>query len=243
MTRGRCLPSGRYSGAGKGFNSVTKEMGAQAASLLPQPTFEVAQAGCLRSQFYGAIMRRRHTANAVLRAVPHPVDPEAEVLAAYDARQKLQTAIAAETQKGDTADTDFVRNVAREISYGKYVNVEAVFQRNEAAKTAAERAKDRIYALADVLAKINRRIEQLKAESTDTVYKALTKRIEALEELLKDKNNVGKGIEEEIKVLKAELNKLVPKPTDQAAPKATDQAAPKATDQAASKTTAKKSAN
>ena len=242
MTRGRCLPSGRYSGAGKGFNSVTKEMGAQAASLLPQPTFEVAQAGCLRSQFYGAIMRRRHTANAVLRAVPHPVDPEAEVLAAYDARQKLQTAIATETQKGETADTDFVRNVAREISYGKVVNVEAVFQRNEAAKTAADRAKDRIYALADVLAKINNRIEELKAECADTVSKALTKRIETLEKLLEDKSNVGKGIEEEIKVLRAELSKLTPKPTDQGAPKTADQAAPKATD-AAAKTTAKKSAN
>ncbi|HKE56426.1 MAG TPA: hypothetical protein VKB46_06990 [Pyrinomonadaceae bacterium] len=203
-------------------------------------------------------MRRRNTPNTVLRAVPHPVDPEADVLALYDARQKLQTAIATETQKGETAETDFVRNLAREISYGKVVNVESVFQRNEAAKTAADRAKDRIYALADVLAKINNRIEELKAECSDTVSKALSKRIEALETLLEDKSNVGKGFEEEIKALKAELNKLGPKTTDQAAPKpadptapkGTDQAAPKATDQAApkpadaaAKTTAKKSAN
>jgi chromosome segregation ATPase len=168
-------------------------------------------------------------------AAPRPVDPEAEVLAAYDARQKLQVAIATETQKRDTADADFVRNIAREISYGKSVNAEAVFQRNETAKTAAERAQQRIDALANVLAKINKRIEQLKTECSETVNKALSKRIETLEELLEDKNNTGKGIEEEIKVLKAELNKLTPKTTDPVIPKTTDQATPK--------TTAKKGAN
>src|SRR5262245_23119790 len=127
MTHRRCLSSGKYSGAGKGCKTA---VGPPA-----------------RPGKWRAIMRRRNTPNTVLRAVPHPVDPEADVLALYDARQKLQTAIATETQKGETAETDFVRNLAREISYGKVVNVESVFQRNEAAKTAADRAKDRIYAL------------------------------------------------------------------------------------------------
>ena len=199
------------------------------ASLLPQPTFEVVQAGRLRSQPYGATMRRRHMAPAVsIHAVPQPVDPETEVLALYDARQKLQAAIATETQKRDTTELDFVRNIAREISYGKTVNVEGVFQKNENANTTAERAKQRIEALESVLARINKRIEQLKTECTETVRKALSKRIETLEELLEDKNNTGKGIEEEIKVLKAELDKLTPKKADPVIPKTTDQATPKA---------------
>ncbi len=157
-------------------------------------------------------MRRRNRPNGTyVEVAPQPVDPEAEVLAALDARQKLQAAIATETQKRDSAETDFVRNIANEISNSKVVSVESVFQRNESAQTAAERAKQRLDALASVLAKVNKRIEQLKSDCTETVSKALTKRIETLDKLLADKANAGKGLEEEIKALRAELNKL-PKP-------------------------------
>ncbi len=140
--------------------------------------------------------------------VPRPSDVEAEVLNAFDARQKLQTTIETENLKRDTAETEFARTVAKEISSSKVVNVEAVFQRSETGKAAADRAKQRLDALASILAKVNKRIDQLKADCSDTVNKALTKRIEALEKILSDKNNAGKGIEEEIKVLKAELSKL-----------------------------------
>jgi hypothetical protein len=140
------------------------------------------------------------------------VDPEAEVLAALDARQKLQSAIATENQKRETAEIDFARNIIREISSSKIVSVEGVFQRSESAKSAADRAKQRLDALTGVLAKVNKRIDQLKADCTELVSKALTQRIEALEQLLTDKAYAGKGIEDEIKALRAELNKL-PKTT------------------------------
>jgi chromosome segregation ATPase len=157
-------------------------------------------------------MRRRNTATPISIVTPQPVDPEAEVSAALDARQKLQVAIATENQKHDSAEIDFARNITKEISNNKVVNVETVFQRSESAKTAAERAKQRLDALTNVLDKVNKRIEQLKAECSELVGKALSKRIEALEKLLADKDNAGTGIEDELKVLRAELSKL-PKAT------------------------------
>jgi hypothetical protein len=155
------------------------------------------------------IMRRRIMATAIsIAEAPRPSGIEPEILSAIDARQKLQAAIEAETGKRDDAEVEFARAVAREISASQVVNVDVVVQRDQAAKTAAERAKQRIEALGCVLEKINTRIEQLKTESPDVVAAVLTAKIETLEEALYEQEETEKGLESQIKLLKAEVGKL-----------------------------------
>jgi uncharacterized coiled-coil protein SlyX len=158
-------------------------------------------------------MRRRIMATAItLAEVPGPSDTESEVLNAIDAREKLQTAIEAEKLKREAAEIELAKVVAKEISGTKVVNVDAIFQRNEAWKTADERSQQRIEALESVLAKVRKRIEQLKADSPYAVNAALSKRIEALEKTLSEKEEAEKDLEDQIKLLKYEVSKL-PKPT------------------------------
>jgi len=143
-----------------------------------------------------------------LAEVPRPSDIETEILSAIDARQKLQSAIELENGNRDAAEIDLARNVAREISASPVVNVDLVVQRDQTAKAAAERAKQRIEALGCVLEKINTRIEQLKAESPDAVGAVLTAKIETLEKVLYEQEEAEKGLETQIKLLKAEVGKL-----------------------------------
>jgi predicted phage gp36 major capsid-like protein len=103
--------------------------------------------------------------------------------------------------------------VAKEISGSPVVNVDLVFQRDGAAEAAGERNRQRIEALQSVLARVNKRIEQLKADSADAVNAALTKKIEALEKTISEKAGARKEIEEEINLWKAEIIIKPPKAT------------------------------
>lgn len=143
-----------------------------------------------------------------LAEVPRPSGIEPEILSAIDARQKLQAAIELEHDKRDAAEIDFATNVAKEISASQVVNVDLVLQRDQTAKAAAERTQQRIEALGCVLEKINTRIEQLKAESPDAVGAVLTDKIETLEKALYEQEEAEKGLEAQIKLLKAEVGKL-----------------------------------
>ena len=153
---------------------------------------------------------RRRTA-ICLAEVPRPLDVETEILYAIDARQKLQAAIESENRKRAAAEIEFARLVVKEIHSWQVVNVEVAIQRDFAAKSAAERSKQRIEALQSLLAKVNKRIEQLKYDSPDAVNAGIAKKIEALEKTLSARAGGQKEIEEEIGLLKAEVVKL-PKP-------------------------------
>ena len=162
-------------------------------------------------------MNRRITRTALrLAEVPRPLDAGAEILNAIDARQKLQLAIAAENRKRDAAEIEFARSMAREISSGQVVNVDAVFQRDVAARSSAERFKQRLEALQNTLARVNKRIEQLKSESPDDVNAALTKRIEALEKTLSEKEAADRDLKYEINLLKSEIVKPLKAPIKKA---------------------------
>jgi len=135
-------------------------------------------------------------------------DVETEILSAIDARQKLQTAITTEKQNNDAADLDLTRQIISEVSGSDVVNVDSISQKNEAAKAAAERAKQRAEALETILARVNARIDQLKTSDPYSVNNALTKKIETLEKSLTDKDDTRKDVEAQINALKDELNKL-----------------------------------
>lgn len=140
-------------------------------------------------------------------------DVETEILFAIDARRKLQAAIESENRQRETAEINFARSVVQEISSSQVVNVDLVFQRDVTAKAAAERSQDRIEALQSVLARVNKRIEQLKSDSADAVNAALTKKTEALEKTISEKAGTRKEIEEEINLWKAEIIVKPPKAT------------------------------
>ena len=159
-------------------------------------------------------MKRRIRRTAIyLAEVPRPLDVETEILYAIDARQKLQAAIESENRKREAAEIEFAQTVVKEISGWQVVNVDVVFQRDVAAKAAAERSKQRIEALQSILARVNKRIEQLKYDSPDAVNAALTKRIEALEKTLSEKADGRKDLEDQINLLKAEIIIKLPKAT------------------------------
>lgn len=145
--------------------------------------------------------------------VPKPWDVGTEILYAIDARRKLQAAIHSENQKREAAENEFARTVVKEISSSPVVNVDLVFRRDAVAKSAAEQSKQRIEALQSVLAKVNKRIEQLKYDSPEAVNAALTKKIEALEKTASEKGAARKELEEEISLWKAEIIVKLPKAT------------------------------
>jgi hypothetical protein len=163
-------------------------------------------------------MRRRTTSSTgYLDQVSKPWDYETELLSAIDARQKLQTAIANEKQKNDTAVLDFTTGIIREVSASDTVNVDSISQKNETARVAAERGKQRVDALDSILARVNARIDQLKTNDPNSANAALTKKIDSLDKSLSDKDDKRKDVEVQINVLKDELSKLPKTATKKAA--------------------------
>jgi hypothetical protein len=153
-------------------------------------------------------MKKRNLATAYrLTEVPRPLDIGTEVLYALDARRKLQAAIESENQKRYAAEIESTGVVVKEINGWPVVNVDVVRQRDVAAKSAAERFKKRIEALKSTLARVNQRIEQLKCDYTDAFNAAVTRRIAALEKTLSEKEGAEKDLEDQIRLLKAEIVK------------------------------------
>ena len=151
-------------------------------------------------------MKRRIRRTAIcLAEVPKPLDVETEIVYAIDARRKLQAAIESENRTREAAEVEFAQTVVKEISGWQVVNGDVVFQRDVAAKATAERSKQRIEALQSVLARVNKRIEQLKYDSPDAVNAGLTKKIEALEKTVSGKADGRKELDEEISLWKAEI--------------------------------------
>jgi preprotein translocase subunit SecD len=153
--------------------------------------------------------RRRVMSTAIsLAEVPRPLSVESEVLKAIDARQKLLAAIESEKQKRESDEVEFAKGLARDIGGSPTVNVDLITQKDAARKVANDRANQRSEALETVLGIINKRIEQLGVDSPDEVSAAFSKQVESLEKTLSEKEEAGKEIEGEIKMLKAEMRKL-----------------------------------
>jgi uncharacterized FlaG/YvyC family protein len=142
-----------------------------------------------------------------LAVVPKP-SAESDVLNAIDARQKLEDAIAAQKAAGETAGVEFAKTFARSVHAAPILDADSAVQKNSARKAAEDRTRQRLEALQDILGSINKLIEQLKYDSPEVVTSALSGRVEALEKKLAEKEADGKDLEEQIKKLKAELNKL-----------------------------------
>lgn len=142
-----------------------------------------------------------------LAAVPKP-SAESDVLNAIDARQKLEDAIDAQKAAGETAGAEFAKSFARSLQSTPVVDADSAVQKNNARKAAEDRNRQRIEALQDILASINKLIEQLKYDSPEVVTSALNGRVEALEKKLAEKEADEKDLEEQIKKLRAELSKL-----------------------------------
>ena len=142
-----------------------------------------------------------------LAAVPKP-SAESDVLNAIDARQKLEDAIAAQKTAGETAGIEFAKTFARSVQLTPVLDADSAVQKNSARKAAEDRTRQRIDALENILASINKLIEQLKYDSPEVVTSALNGRVEALEKKLSEKEADEEDLEEQIKKLKAELSKL-----------------------------------
>lgn len=152
------------------------------------------------------------TAAISLAEVPKPSGIETQVLQAVDARPKLQAAIQEQKHKIEEAELELARTFARDTQTAAKLDVESAYQKNKALEESEERSKQRIEALGSILEKVNKHLEQLKADFPEAVRAALTQRVETLEKALLEKGVAGKGIVEEIKKLKAEISKL-PKAT------------------------------
>jgi chromosome segregation ATPase len=158
-------------------------------------------------------MRRRTvTAANSLSEVPRPSDIEMQISQLIEARPKLRAAIQEQEHKIEEAELELARTFARDTQTVAKLDVESAYQKNKALEESEERSKQRIEALESILEKINKHLEQLKADFPEAVRVALTQRVVTLEKALLEKGVPGKGIVEEIKKLKAEISKL-PKAT------------------------------
>lgn len=142
-----------------------------------------------------------------LAEVPRPLSIESEVFNAIDARQKLEAAIQSENQRRESDEVEFAKGLARDISGSQTVNVDTLVQRDAAGKVAGERAKQRVDALESILATINSCLEQLGANYPDEVNAALSKKIQAFEKTLSEKEEAEKDLVVQIERLKAETKK------------------------------------
>jgi chaperonin cofactor prefoldin len=152
-------------------------------------------------------MRRRKVATA-LSIAPQPSDNVSEAFSAIEARRKLEVSIEDQKSKAEVAQTDYARSFVRGLQLIPTVDAETAFQKNEAWKVAQARAQQRIEALENLLEAVNKFIEQLKYDSPEAVNVALTRKVEALEKTLSEREEDGKDLEDQIKKLKAEINKL-----------------------------------
>lgn len=140
-----------------------------------------------------------------LAELPRPLSIESEVFNAIEARQKLEAAIQSENQRRESDEVEFAKGLARDISGSEIVNVDTLVQRDAAGKLAGERAKQRVEALESVLATINSCFERLAADYPDEVNAALSKKIQALEKTLSEKEEAEKDLVVQIERLKAEM--------------------------------------
>jgi chromosome segregation ATPase len=142
----------------------------------------------------------------VLAVAPGPSDVEAEVIGAFDARQKLQEAISDLEVKRKKAELDFVQSFTR--IPGASINVEDAFQRYGTWNAANEQAKQRIAALMSIRSKVADRFDQLKSENPEAAKSALKKKIEALKSGLAEPTKRSEEINQQIASLQDEIASL-----------------------------------
>ncbi len=138
---------------------------------------------------------------------PTAIDIESDVLDSFDLRQKLQDAIDQQVIIRKEAELTLVRSLAKDAKT-KSLEVENAFQKNEAWKTADQRAEQRIQALKNILSKLDKYISELKSGSPEIVKSALSKRLEALNKTLSEKAEATSDLKEQIKKIQAEIDTL-----------------------------------
>jgi len=154
-------------------------------------------------------MRRGNMANAIsIVEAPKPSDTESEASYAIDARQKLEDAIEDQKSKAEAAEIEFAKTFARGLRLVPVVDADGAVQKNGVRKAVQDRAQQRIEALESILEVVKKVIDQLKYESPDAVNSALTRKVEALEKAVAEKEAVEKGLYEQIKKLKTEISHL-----------------------------------
>jgi len=141
-----------------------------------------------------------------LAVAPRPSDVEAEVIGAFDARQKLQEAIRDLELKRQKAEIDFVQTFTRTLSVP--INVEDAFQKHESWKAANEQTKQRIAALMNIRSKVAERFDQLKSENPEAARSAFEGKVEALKQGLTEPTKRSEEIKQQMKSLQDEIDSL-----------------------------------
>ena len=157
------------------------------------------------------MMRRKSFAPAPalsIAEVSKPLNIETQAIEAIETRPKLQVAIEEQKYKLEEAELQAARAFASQTNTSGQVDVEKAFQSSNASKEAEERIKQRTEALEYLQEKLNKHVDQLKANYPEAVGAALDLRVEALEAARLEKETTGKGLADEIKSLKAERTKL-----------------------------------
>ena len=144
-----------------------------------------------------------------LAEAPKPLSSETLAIEAIETRPKLQAAIDDQKYKLEEAELQAAKTFASQTQAGGHVDVEKAFQSSKASRESEAQIKQRTEALEYLQEKLNKHVDQLKANYPDAVGAALDLRVEALEAERLEKETTEKGIAEEIKNLKAERSKLL----------------------------------
>ena len=155
------------------------------------------------------MMRRRSIASTIsIAEVPKPLSVETQAIQAIDTRPKLQAAIEEQKHSLEEAELQLARTFASQTQAGGHIDLEKALQSSKTSKDVEEQIKQRTGALEYLQEKLNKHVDQLKANYPDAVGAALDSRVEALEAIRLENESAAKGIAEEIKYLKAERSKL-----------------------------------
>ena len=137
-----------------------------------------------------------------------PLSIETQAVQAIETRPKLQAALEGQKDKLKEAELEAARTLASQTQGGGRLDVEKAFQSSKAAREAEEQIKQRTEALEYLQEKLNKHVDELKANYPDAVGAALDRRVETLEASHLENATAGKDIAQEIKDLKAERSGL-----------------------------------
>jgi chromosome segregation ATPase len=150
-------------------------------------------------------------------------DIQADVRNALDARGRLPTLLEVLTAQRVDAVNAFLRTFAADLAAVKgdadKAFVDAQFAKFTAWKAADDELAKRIDALKAIGASLAKRIDEFESEHRDEVIDLLTRQIAALNEQLKQQTSDEDALNQRIKALESELNRVAATPTKPAAAK------------------------
>ena len=148
-------------------------------------------------------------------------DIQADVRNALDARGRLPTLLDVLAVQRVDAVNAFLRTFAADLAAVKgdpdKAFVDAQFAKFTAWKTADDEFAKRIDALNAISASLEKRIEEFEAEYRDEVIDLLTRQIAALNEELQRQESDESALNQRIKALESELNRVTGTPATKSA--------------------------